>query len=378
MESTANPQLPYIMPSQAQKHVTHNDALMMLDAIVQLAVVDRDRTDPPEEAGDGERYIVAAGGAGEWEGWDGAVALRMDGGWLRLEPQSGWLAWVDDERIFLRWTGSAWTDLAACIGVLQNVSLLGVGAVADASNPFSARLNRALWTAKYAGDGGDGSLRYVLNKEGTGGTLSMIMQTGWSGRAEIGLIGDDSMAIKVSADGATWKQALRVDPSSAAASFPNTPALNAIAALTGQNGAFARFTGASAASMQAIVGTVSQAGGTPTGAIVETASNANGRYVRWADGTQIVMKTLSGTSNITDALGALYQSTSSILTGSYAAVFATAPSVWLDTSASANRSWPVSITAGAAGSGPAIRLLSPTSESAVAYTINVLCIGRWF
>lgn len=36
-----------------------------------------------------------------------------------------------------------------------------------------------------------------------------------------------------------------------------------------------------------IVGTVSQSGGVPTGAIIERGSNANGEYTRWADGTQI-------------------------------------------------------------------------------------------
>ena len=36
-----------------------------------------------------------------------------------------------------------------------------------------------------------------------------------------------------------------------------------------------------------IVGTVSQSGGDPTGAVVERGSNANGEYVRYADGTQM-------------------------------------------------------------------------------------------
>ncbi|MDH1234498.1 hypothetical protein [Stutzerimonas stutzeri] len=36
-----------------------------------------------------------------------------------------------------------------------------------------------------------------------------------------------------------------------------------------------------------ILGTVSHADGVPTGAIIERGSNANGEYIRWADGTQI-------------------------------------------------------------------------------------------
>lgn len=36
-----------------------------------------------------------------------------------------------------------------------------------------------------------------------------------------------------------------------------------------------------------IIGTVSQSGGTPTGSIIEQGSNANGSYVKYADGTMI-------------------------------------------------------------------------------------------
>jgi hypothetical protein len=36
-----------------------------------------------------------------------------------------------------------------------------------------------------------------------------------------------------------------------------------------------------------IVGTVSESGGVPTGAIIERGSNANGEYVKYADGTMI-------------------------------------------------------------------------------------------
>ena len=50
-----------------------------------------------------------------------------------------------------------------------------------------------------------------------------------------------------------------------------------------------------------VVGTVAQVGGIPTGQIVERGSNANGRYVRFADGTQIC--TFSTTHALGSALG---------------------------------------------------------------------------
>ncbi len=92
MEQTPNLQLPYIMPSQAQKHVTHNEAIRALDGLVQLAVIDRDLAAPPASPADGDRYIVAAPGTAGWSGRDDLIAAWQDGAWAFLPPRSGWLA----------------------------------------------------------------------------------------------------------------------------------------------------------------------------------------------------------------------------------------------------------------------------------------------
>ena len=42
-----------------------------------------------------------------------------------------------------------------------------------------------------------------------------------------------------------------------------------------------------------VVGTVSESGGVPTGAIIESGSNANGEFVKYADGTQICFRRLT-------------------------------------------------------------------------------------
>lgn len=225
MESTVNLDLPYIMPSQAQKHVTHNEALELLDALVQCVVIDRDLSSAPGGAQEGDRYIVAAGAGGEWEGHEGSIAVRRDGGWRFLAPGAGWRAWAIDEAALLYWTGSAWQSAAAGAGDLQNLSRLGVGATADAQNPFSAKLNNALWAALTTGEGGTGNLRYVMNKEAPSGVLSLLMQSNWSGRAEIGLVGDDDLTIKVSPDAIGWSEALRIDRHTAKVSFAATNVL---------------------------------------------------------------------------------------------------------------------------------------------------------
>ena len=103
---------------------------------------------------------------------------------------------------------------------LQNLALLGVGISADVTNPFAAKLNNALWAAKSVAEGGDGNLRYKLSKESAAKTLLFLFQDNYSGRAEIGLTGDDDFHFKVSPDGSGWVEAIRIDRASGRVSFP--------------------------------------------------------------------------------------------------------------------------------------------------------------
>jgi len=209
MTETTHLSLPFIEGGQAQKHVTHNEALRALDALVMLAAHDRDLASPPASPADGDRYIVKAPGTGGFAGKDNQIAMCDDGVWMFYPPQPGWTCYVEDEGALVVYDGSGWQIATGT--VLQNLALLGIGTTADAVNPFAARLNKALWTACYAADGGDGDLRYTLNKEAPGKVLSLLMQSDWSGRAEIGLIGSDDLTFKVSTDGSDWKAALVAD-----------------------------------------------------------------------------------------------------------------------------------------------------------------------
>ncbi|MGE7418957.1 DUF2793 domain-containing protein, partial [Methylobacterium tarhaniae] len=215
--ATANLALPLLQAAQAQKHVTHNEALVALDTLVQLAVLDKDLTAPPASPAEGDRYLIAgASPTGAWAGWAGRVVRYQDGAWRSFVPRPGWLAFVADEADLYTYTGAAWASFRStltALTALQNLTRLGLGTTADAANPFAAKLNKALWTALTAGEGGTGDLRYTLNKEAAGNTLSLLLQSGFSGRAEIGLTGDDDLRLKVSADGGTWREALRVDRS---------------------------------------------------------------------------------------------------------------------------------------------------------------------
>lgn len=199
MDRSPNLDLPYLMPSQAQKHVTHNEALSVLDALVHCAVEGRALGEPPAEPPEGRRYLVAAGAAGAWAGKAGQIAAWQDGGWCFYPPQAGTLVFVKAESLLLLHDGTAFGP------PLARTEWLGVNTDADAQNRLAVAGPSTLLTH----DGADH--RLAINKAAPADTASLIFQHGYSGRAEIGLIGDDKLAVKVSADGHTWNHGLTID-----------------------------------------------------------------------------------------------------------------------------------------------------------------------
>jgi Protein of unknown function (DUF2793) len=110
MTTTPRLVLPAIDAAQAQKHVTHNEALALLDALTQLAVESRTLSVPPGSPADGACYIPAPGATGAWSGWSGQVALYSGGGWIRIAPVSGLKAWVKAERLTVTYEDGIWRD----------------------------------------------------------------------------------------------------------------------------------------------------------------------------------------------------------------------------------------------------------------------------
>jgi len=217
MSASANLALPFIEGGELLPDVTLNETLRLIDTLVQLAIVDRDLNAPPGSPAEGQRWIVAASPSptGAWAGHGNHVAAWQDGGWVFCVPQAGWFAYVIDEGALVAWSGSAWVSALAMLSSLQNIALLGVGTTADSTNPLSAKLNNALWAAKTVAEGGDGNLRTKMSKENAAKTLSLLFQDNFSGRAEIGLTGDDDLHVKVSADGSSWLDAITVDRTTA-------------------------------------------------------------------------------------------------------------------------------------------------------------------
>jgi hypothetical protein len=230
MPDTPNLKLPYIVAAQAQKHVTHNEAIRALDALVHLAVIDRSLTAPPASPADGDRYIVASGGSGAWSGHALEIAAFQDGGWAFFMPRPGWRSWVVDEGALVVWDGSAWTSVGGGGGGGDGgdatFDTVGINASADATN----RLTMASAATLLTHDGAGHQLK--INKLAAADTASLLFQTNWSGRAEMGTAGDDDFHIKVSPDGSAWHEALVIDKDTGAIEAPVSLSVGASAALS--------------------------------------------------------------------------------------------------------------------------------------------------
>ena len=88
MADTIRLGLPLLAAAQAQKHVTHNDALLLLDGLVHLAVSARGVGTPPASPAEGDRVIVGGTPTGAFAGEAGRVAAFDDGAWRFLQPRA--------------------------------------------------------------------------------------------------------------------------------------------------------------------------------------------------------------------------------------------------------------------------------------------------
>jgi len=200
-DTTPRSALPLLAAAQSQKHVTHNEALLELDALIATTILDRDLSTPPSTPGDGDTYLVKATGTGEWTGQDNKLAYAIDGGWRFYVPFEGLAAYVADEAKLIFYNGSAWADFASVVP-LENLPMLGVNASADSTNKLSVASAAVLFNNIGAGT------QVKLNKASAGDTASLLYQTASSARAELGLTGDDNFHVKVSPDGSTFYESL--------------------------------------------------------------------------------------------------------------------------------------------------------------------------
>lgn len=108
MDTTARFGLPLLIAGQGQKEITHNEALVLVDAMIGCIVERSDLAVPPGSPVAGTCWLVPTGATGEWAGRAGEVAVATAGGWRFLAPPEGATLFVRMGRQRLMRLDGAW------------------------------------------------------------------------------------------------------------------------------------------------------------------------------------------------------------------------------------------------------------------------------
>ncbi|MBB5716594.1 DUF2793 domain-containing protein [Sphingomonas aerophila] len=134
---TARLGLPMLEAGQAQKELTHNEALATIDLAVWSSVEGAERNDPPAEPTAGKCWLVGSAPTGAWSGMTDAIAGWTAGGWRFILPVDGMSVWDSGRKLTWRWSGAAWkpgevTGTRLILGGTQVVGAQGTAIAAPA------------------------------------------------------------------------------------------------------------------------------------------------------------------------------------------------------------------------------------------------------
>ena len=119
MTRTPRLALPFLSQGQAQKEITHNEALQILDFLVAGAVAEPPRNDPPASPAIDDCYIVGPAPTSLWAGWADAVAGFSVGGWRRIAAVPGMRVYVQATEQWACYRTTGWE-----LGVVRGAKLI--------------------------------------------------------------------------------------------------------------------------------------------------------------------------------------------------------------------------------------------------------------
>lgn len=105
-EATDRLSFPLLAPGQAQKEMTHNEALTIADMLIQPVVQSIAPPAIPGAPVPGQCWVVGESPVGAWAGQDGAIACWTAGGWRFAAAADGMQIWsLDDDLPAVRRAG---------------------------------------------------------------------------------------------------------------------------------------------------------------------------------------------------------------------------------------------------------------------------------
>jgi hypothetical protein len=173
MSTTPKLLMTLLEAGQASKEVVVNGSLITMDALVQLTILDRDLSANPGSPAEGDVYIVKATGSGAWAGHDNAIAVYELAAWRFHTPAAGWWGYVQDEALYVTWTGAAWVPLTELVQDAVGAMVDGTLVYVDAT-PL---LTRAALTGDVTASQGSNATTVVSSSETVAGKIELATQT---------------------------------------------------------------------------------------------------------------------------------------------------------------------------------------------------------
>ncbi|WP_312491214.1 DUF2793 domain-containing protein [Sphingomonas sp.] len=107
-DATPNWALPFLAAGQAQKELTHNEALTLIDLLAHPCVEAVGVDAPPAAPIVGQAWIVGGQPTEAWTGRAWMLAAWTDGGWRFVGPRIGMAVWSRGDRHRCDWDGEVW------------------------------------------------------------------------------------------------------------------------------------------------------------------------------------------------------------------------------------------------------------------------------
>lgn len=100
--------LPYLAIAQSQKETTHNEALVIIDAVMRGIVEDGPINVPPANADRGQCWIIGSDPEGAWSAKSQNLAIFTEGGWRFVAPHNRMKFYCESKGTNLLFDGSSW------------------------------------------------------------------------------------------------------------------------------------------------------------------------------------------------------------------------------------------------------------------------------
>jgi hypothetical protein len=132
VDQSARLALPLLTAGQAQKEITHNEALARIDIAVQAVAIGIGDNTAPDAPVAGACWIVGDAPTGAWSGMAGALAGWTGDGWRFVAPSEGMAVWLSGEKVTARYEDGAWRigDVAGQRLLIDGIPVIGAQAAA--------------------------------------------------------------------------------------------------------------------------------------------------------------------------------------------------------------------------------------------------------